>query len=87
MGIEDIMTKKYEVITAKVIKPKKIKYNKQKLDEGMNVEKEHTPNKRLQATIAKNHLDESVNYYRKLKFAERKRRDVKPRLQGNKNKR
>ena len=39
----------------------------------MNIEKEHTKNKKAQRIISKNHLDEDPNYYKKLKKIEKKR--------------
>lgn len=53
--------------------PKKKNYPKKKLKEGMNIEKEHTKNKKAQRIISKNHLDEDPNYYKKLKKIEKKR--------------
>ena len=61
-------------ITAKVIKPKKKpgEYNKKQLKKGTKVESEHTTSKKLQKNIAKNHLDEDSNYYKKLDKIEKK---------------
>lgn len=42
---------------------------KEKLKEGMSIEKEHTPDPAIQAKIAKDHLKEDLNYYPKLKKA------------------
>jgi len=58
-------------IKAKVYKPKSKSYPKSKLLKGTKVESEHTPTKKLASTIAKNHLDEDINYYTKLGKMER----------------
>lgn len=72
-------TKKLVKITAKVIKPKKKEkeYDEGELENGIEVEKEHTPDKRLQKNIAKNHLDEDGNYYNKLSKIEKKKNEKK----------
>jgi hypothetical protein len=64
--------KKTITIKAKVYKPKKRSYPAKALKQGTKVEKEHTPNKKLASTIAKNHLDESPGYYGMLKKVEKK---------------
>jgi hypothetical protein len=43
-----------------------------KLREGMKVEREHTSNRRVTEEIAKDHLSEDVDYYRKLKKMEKR---------------
>lgn len=55
------------------IKPKKKKYNQKELKKGVKVEREHSPTKRIQSNIAKNHLDEDKNYYKKLAKIEKKK--------------
>ena len=57
----------------KLKKPKGKSYDKKQLKEGMKIEGEHTTNKKVRANIAKNHLDEDKDYYKKLKKVERKR--------------
>lgn len=64
--------KKTITIKAKIYKPKAKKYPEKPLKQGTKVEKEHTPNKKLASTIAKNHLDEDKKYYTKLKKVEKK---------------
>lgn len=44
-------------------------FNKQELKRGMRVEKEHTNSHTLAKAIAKAHLLENKNYYKKLKKA------------------
>lgn len=65
--------KKTVNVTAKVYKPKSTKYDAVALKEGIAVEKEHTANLKLATLIAKNHLDEDKNYYKKLKKLEKKK--------------
>jgi hypothetical protein len=57
----------------KLKKPKGKSYDKKQLKKGMKIEGEHTTNKKVRANIAKNHLDEDKEYYKKLKKVERKR--------------
>jgi len=45
------------------------KFNKQELSQGIKVETEHTNSKVIAKAIAKAHLDEDQNYYKKLKKA------------------
>jgi hypothetical protein len=42
--------------------------------QGIKVELEHTPSKRLAGLIAGNHLDEDKQYYSKLKKVEKKKK-------------
>lgn len=58
----------------KVYAPKKKKYDPKTLKKGIKVESEHTPNKKLKITIAKNHLDEDPKYYTKLQKMEKKKK-------------
>jgi len=71
--------KKIIKITANVIKPKKPEssYDKKELQKGLKVEQEHTTTKKLQKNIAKNHLDEDKNYYKKLNKIEKKKNEKK----------
>jgi len=55
-------------------KPKKTKYDPQQLKKGMKVESEHTKNKKAQAVITKNHLDEDASYYKKISKAGKKKK-------------
>jgi len=64
-------------IKAKFVKPKKRNYNATELRKGIRVEKEHSPNKRVRSTIAKNHMDEDSDYYKKLANMARKGRRKK----------
>ena len=66
------MKKTITIKNVKFIPPKQSKYPKAKVTQGMNVEKEHTKNKKVQKIITKNHLDESKNYYKKLKKVEKR---------------
>jgi len=66
------MKKKTITITAKVYKPNQSKYPARALKQGIKIEHEHTANKRLASIIAKNHLDEDKDYYKKLKKVEKK---------------
>ena len=66
------MKKPTITIKAKVYKPAKRSYDKTQLAKGKKIESEHTPTPKLQAVIAKNHLDEDPNYYKKLSKVERK---------------
>lgn len=68
------MNMKTITIKAKVYKPKSKTYPKKLVSEGTKVEKEHTPSKKLASTIAKNHLDEDKQYYKKLKKVEKKKK-------------
>lgn len=65
--------KKTVAIKARFKAPKSKKYDKKELKKGMNVEKEHSKNKKVQKVIAKNHLDERKDYYKRLKKIERKK--------------
>lgn len=58
-------------ITAKIKAPKKDSYPAKVLEQGIKIEMEHTTSKRLAALIAKNHLDEDINYYKKLRGVEK----------------
>jgi hypothetical protein len=58
----------------KLKKPKSKSYDKKQLKEGMKIEGEHTANKKVKSNIAKNHLDEDKNYYKKLKKVEKKKK-------------
>lgn len=49
-----------------------LKYNKEQLRMGIDVEYEHTPSKDASKEIAKDHLEEIPDYYTKLKEMERK---------------
>jgi hypothetical protein len=51
----------------KLKKPKSKTYDKKQLDKGIKIEGEHTTNKKVKETIAKNHLDESKSYYKRKK--------------------
>ena len=46
-------------------------YDEDQLKAGEEVEKEHTTNKEVAKTIAKAHLDEFPDYYKKLKKMEK----------------
>jgi hypothetical protein len=59
-------------LTGKFIKPKHKSYEKKELKKGIKVEREHSPTKKIQENISKNHLDEDKNYYKKLAKMERK---------------
>jgi hypothetical protein len=48
------------------------KFNREQLRAGTKVEHEHTDNDALAKQIAKAHLSEDKNYYKKLKVMERK---------------
>jgi hypothetical protein len=48
-----------------------IEYNPQQLKMGVDVEMEHTDNKEVAETIAKQHLEEDPEYYTKLKKMEK----------------
>jgi len=59
-------------------KPEQENYDKEELDKGIEVEKEHinpkAPKKiakKIQANIAKNHIDEIPDYYEKLEKMEK----------------
>lgn len=59
-------------VTAKIKAPKHENemYDRTQLANGIKIEREHTNNKQLAALIAKNHLDEDKDYYKKLKNME-----------------
>ena len=59
-------------VTAKIKAPKSKVYDAKQLAAGTKVEHEHTSSKKLAVLIAKNHLDEDKNYYKKLKKVEDK---------------
>jgi hypothetical protein len=68
---------KQEMITIKNVKfkkPKKKTYPNKLVKEGAKIESEHTPNKKVQEIIAKNHIDEDKKYYKKLKKLEKMRK-------------
>jgi hypothetical protein len=46
-------------------------FSTKQLMEGMKVESEHTPDKKIQKEIAKDHLSEDKDYYKKLKLIEK----------------
>jgi hypothetical protein len=70
------MKKTITVKKAKFVKPKKKdkEYNQKQLKEGIKVEKEHSKQKKVQKIIAENHLDESKDYYKKLKKVEKSKK-------------
>lgn len=69
--------KKTITIKAKFNKPKAKSYSKKLLKVGAKVEKEHSPNKKVQRIITKHHADEmgsskkGLAYYKGLKKLER----------------
>jgi hypothetical protein len=66
---------KQALITIKNVKfkkPKKKTYPSKLVKEGAKIESEHTPNKKVQEIIAKNHIDEDKKYYKKLKKVEKR---------------
>jgi hypothetical protein len=67
------MPKTITVKSVKFKKPKSKKYDKKLIKEGMDKEKEHTSNKKVQKIIAGNHLDEDKKYYKKLKKVEKRK--------------
>lgn len=56
-----------EAVTGKLNNPPKGKYDPIELKKGIKVEMEHTKDKKTAETIAKQHLDERPDYYKRLK--------------------
>lgn len=56
-----------EAVEGKLKNPPKGKFNTHELAKGIKVEMEHTKDKKTAETIAKQHLAEDPNYYKKLK--------------------
>lgn len=56
-----------EDVAVKLKNPPKGKYDPTELEKGIKVEMEHTKNRQAAEVIAKQHLDERPDYYKKLK--------------------
>ena len=68
------MPKKYNKVLKNASKKRPDKnYNKRQLQAGVKVELEHTRSRRVAKIIAKDHLDERKDYYKRLKKVEGRR--------------